>query len=516
MKQLKELNRNQQLVVNMSASFLAYGISLFISFFLSPYLVRTIGVEANGFVGLANNFISYATLLTVALNSLAGRFITIEVVQGNTKKANMYFSSVFIANLVIGIVLALIGAGIVLNLTSIINIPENITGDVRMLFFCLFANCIVSIVGSVFSVATFARNKLYLQSIRNIESNIIRTLVIIGAFAFFAPKVTYIGLGSLIAGIYLFFANIYYTRLLLPEISIGIRDFDLTAILEILSSGIWNTINRLGQLLLDGLDLLITNLFIDATAMGVLSLSKTVPSLISGLLSSLVGVFSPDFTILYAEGKREELIKSVIRSMKIMGTMINTPIIVLIVCGEDFFRLWQPTQDAKVLQKLFLLTIGCLIFSGGINCIYNIFTVVNKIRTNAIVVLVCGAISTGTTLFLVRNTDLGIFAVAGVSTAISILRNLAFTAPYGARCLELKWYSLYPAIFKPVLFTVIGVVVGFLIGGQIVATNWVFWFAKACLIGIISLVIGIFVILNREERNMVISKVVKRIRRRKE
>ena len=152
MKQLKELNRNQQLVVNMSASFLAYGISLFISFFLSPYLVRTIGVEANGFVGLANNFISYATLLTVALNSLAGRFITIEVVQGNTKKANMYFSSVFIANLVIGIVLALIGAGIVLNLTSIINIPENITGDVRLLFFCLFANCIVSIVGSVFSV----------------------------------------------------------------------------------------------------------------------------------------------------------------------------------------------------------------------------------------------------------------------------------------------------------------------------------------------------------------------------
>ena len=33
-------------------------INVCISFFLSPYIIRTIGVEANGFVNLANNFIA--------------------------------------------------------------------------------------------------------------------------------------------------------------------------------------------------------------------------------------------------------------------------------------------------------------------------------------------------------------------------------------------------------------------------------------------------------------------------
>ena len=59
---MKTISQSKQLIINMSASFIAYGVSLFISFFLSPYIVRTIGVEANGFVGLANNFVSYYRL----------------------------------------------------------------------------------------------------------------------------------------------------------------------------------------------------------------------------------------------------------------------------------------------------------------------------------------------------------------------------------------------------------------------------------------------------------------------
>ena len=95
---MNKISQSKQLVINMSASFVSYGVSLFISFFLSPYIVRTIGVEANGFVGLANNFVSYASLITIALNSLAGRFITISITRGNEADTNRYYTSVFFAN----------------------------------------------------------------------------------------------------------------------------------------------------------------------------------------------------------------------------------------------------------------------------------------------------------------------------------------------------------------------------------------------------------------------------------
>lgn len=510
---MKELNRNQQLVINMSASFVAYGVSLLISFFLSPYIVRTIGVEANGFVSLANNFVSYAGLIILALNSLAGRFITISIVKGDTKEVNRYFSSVFYANLIIATFLAIAGIFIVVFLERLINIPVNLVSDVRLLFICLFLNCLVSVVGSVFSIATFARNKLYLESLRNIESNLARALIIVGLFAFFNPRVSYVGVGSLVSGVYVLICNLYYTKKLLPEIKIQKSCFDFKAVIELTAAGIWNTINRLGVILLDGLDLLITNLFISTTAMGVLSLSKTVPSLITSLLNSVVGVFSPDFTILYAEGKKEELIKSIRQAMKIMGIIINTPIVVLIICGQEFFKLWQPTQDSVVLQKLFLLTIGCLIFSGGINCLYGVFTVVNKIKANAIAVLIAGAASALVTFILVKNTDLGIYAVAGVGTIISIIRNLVFTAPYGAHCLELKWYSFYPDIFKPVLFTIIGSAVGFGISCWFHVDNWFTWFGKAGLVGIVVLLLGFYIVLDKEERQIIQAKTVNKVRR---
>lgn len=54
-----------------------------ISFLLTPYIIDTVGKEAYGFVGIANNFVSYAKLITLALNALAMRFITIKIHENN-------------------------------------------------------------------------------------------------------------------------------------------------------------------------------------------------------------------------------------------------------------------------------------------------------------------------------------------------------------------------------------------------------------------------------------------------
>ena len=58
----------KQMYINLIAQTIAYAVNLGISFFLTPYIVNHIGVEANGFVGLANNFIS-SYLLSAHLES---------------------------------------------------------------------------------------------------------------------------------------------------------------------------------------------------------------------------------------------------------------------------------------------------------------------------------------------------------------------------------------------------------------------------------------------------------------
>ena len=121
------MERNRQLAVNLTAAGVAFAVNIGINFFLSPYIVRTVGVEAYGFWGLANNFISYASLITIALNSMAGRFLAIEVQRNDWQAANKYFSSIFFANAMAVAIMAIPATLLVLHINKFIRVPGEIT-----------------------------------------------------------------------------------------------------------------------------------------------------------------------------------------------------------------------------------------------------------------------------------------------------------------------------------------------------------------------------------------------------
>jgi len=71
--------KNKQLAINMIASIVTFAINLGISFFLAPFIINKLGRESYGFIGLINNFVSYASIVTIALNSMADRYITLKI-----------------------------------------------------------------------------------------------------------------------------------------------------------------------------------------------------------------------------------------------------------------------------------------------------------------------------------------------------------------------------------------------------------------------------------------------------
>ena len=69
-------------LINMSAALITFAVQMFISFWLSPFVVARLGEEAYGFINLANNFVSYTGLLAVAINSMACRYISVKYNSG--------------------------------------------------------------------------------------------------------------------------------------------------------------------------------------------------------------------------------------------------------------------------------------------------------------------------------------------------------------------------------------------------------------------------------------------------
>lgn len=81
---------NRQLAVNLIAQIASFLVSFGISFFVTPYVTNKLGSDAYGFITLADNFVNYASLITIALNSMASRFITIKIYENKMDEANVY------------------------------------------------------------------------------------------------------------------------------------------------------------------------------------------------------------------------------------------------------------------------------------------------------------------------------------------------------------------------------------------------------------------------------------------
>ena len=54
---MAKLGDNQKSALNITACIVLVAINTCINFFLSPFIVKHLGAEANGYITLANNFI---------------------------------------------------------------------------------------------------------------------------------------------------------------------------------------------------------------------------------------------------------------------------------------------------------------------------------------------------------------------------------------------------------------------------------------------------------------------------
>ena len=131
----------------------------------------------------------------------------------------------------------------------------------------------------------------------------------------------------------------------------------------------------------------------------------------------------------------------------------------------------------------------------------------NKLKLNSILVLVNGLINIVLVAILLKFTNLGIFAIAGVSSLTLIIKSLVFVVPYGAKCLGLKWNTFFAEVFKCVLYVAISVVFSGLIISFINLSSWFGLIMKASIVLILSLLIGFLLFLNRNEKRIIIERI---------
>lgn len=505
------------MTINMIAAIVSFGINTGINFFLTPYIVKELGTEAYGFIGLANNFVQYATIVTSALNSMSGRFISIEYHKGNIDKASRYFSSVLVADIIIAGVMLLSASILTLSLDLLLNIPENLITSVKITFGITFLTFVISVITAIFTTAAFVRNKLYLNSLRDIISNTLKLILVVALFSFLPAKLYFLAMATLGSGIFLLLANIKVKKKILPDVKMKFSLFSFKLVKVIIASGIWCSIGYLSNALTSGLNLLICNLTLGATLMGLLSISISVPHCIDNLVTTIANIFTPRFTILYAKDDKGQLVEETKFSTKITSFLMTVPLAGFIGYGYKFYALWQPTktpEEITVIQVLSILACLSYLFTCHSRTLMNLFTVCNKLKASVLVSLGIGVVSVIIVLLLVRYTSLSVYAIAGVSSILVSLKAIIFVPLYAAHILKIKLTTFYSSVARGWLCFFVVITIFSAINAFVSVSGW-FEFIILCLIsGVIGYIVSfplVFSIKDAKKLKQIIIKKFKKL-----
>lgn len=350
-------------------------------------------------------------------------------------------------------------------------------------------------------------------SVRNLVSNLIKAAIILILFGFFSSHLWYIGCSTLICGIYLIIANVRIKNKLTPELGVNLRFFDFAKVKTLLASGVWNLIGKLGDLLQRGLDLLFANWFINAAAMGILSITTQIPFIILSVLGLFTSSFAPSLTKDFAKGNLNEMLNEVYKSIRILSISILVPIAILYIYGDVFYKLWMPTQDSLLLQKLTICGTFALLVTSPLDGFWNVFTVTNKIKGSSIFMIINSLVVFLTVLlglFLTEDITTKMFIIAAVRSLYGVIRGIVFLPIYGAYCMNLKRTFFYRPIIKSLFGVLVTLGICWLLRLLYVPDNWLGFFMASVFVAIISCCIGSILILTKNDKKFIMEKVIKR------
>ncbi len=480
----------KRLSVNLVANLLSYGVATVLSFCLTPYLVRNLGKEVYGFYGIANSFVSYITVISIALNSMASKYITVELVKGNKERAKQYYTSIFFSNIVLCLILTPILVIVVLNLSRLLSISEYYVVDVQILFALIFAAMLLRFITSIYGCSTYASNRMDLRAYTEMAKSLLRLGLYLILFTVFKPSIIYLGIVLFLLELFNSAVQIVLAVKLTPELKIKKIYNSVSLVKSTLKVGIWNSVNQLGDLLLSSSDLVVSNVLLGEIASGNISIIKTMPSLISGVITAINGVFMPRVAHRYAENDTAKLVDEVKNSQRIMGAMVTPIVLLLIVFGYDFYNLWVPGNDIHLLMTLSGLDIVRMLIIGVTWPVANLNIVMDKVKLPSILVIVTGILNILSMIVLVGYTDIGIYSIVVTTLVLTSLFYGIFIPIYPCKELKISWRTFYGAVFRMLIVSILTVILIKPIHSMVSVDNWIDFFFYGGICAIIAFLVS--------------------------
>jgi len=435
-------------VKNVLSNWTGMAVSMAIAFFMSPFLVHTLGDRHYGLWVLIISVTGYMGLLDVGLRVSVVKYVSHLWTVQDLKGLNQVVSTALAFYSVVALVIMAITVGIELFFARIFTLAAEDVATARLVLFLAGANVALTLVTSITSGVLAGLQRYDRSAAAGILSGLIRSAAIV---VFVATGFGIVALATIHLASQVVFASLAwrYARKDCPTLAI---DWSLVSVdtgKTLWSYSAFVLINNAGRFLLFSSGEIIVGMFLGTAAVTYYAISGTIAQYMQQIVVTMAQVLHPHAAAQQAKGSTAGLKDSAVLGTK-LSLLVGLPItITVVVVGAQFITLWMgPKYGAVAGPLMIILTVTRLVHLSQAGS-YEVLLGMSRHRVPTLINLAAGVIGV-----LMAALLAGRFGLTGVAFggALPILILHGLVQPwYTARVLELNlWSYMTRAVFPPV------------------------------------------------------------------
>jgi len=511
---------------NVGSNSLGYVVNVAVGLFLSPLIIRSLGVSVAGVWTLVVSFVGYYGVLDVGIRSAVSHYVATYHARRDQAQVNRTLSTAMamLAAIALVAVLVTVAAAFWLpdwyaqvralrhatdaNPLDVFRDPAKL----RLVILVMGLGFAVNLPMVIYGTVIYSAQHLVLQNAIVIGQQLLRAVL---TWLVLRQGQGIVGLALVVVGTNAlgWLATIVGAYAVLPGLSLAPRHSNRASARELLAYGGFNVLVNVGDTVL-----LYTSGFVIASTLGdenavtyyAVPASQLIPYFMS-IVQSVTWSFTPYFTGRWATGMVDDvrrLLDIGSRGVVLLASLIAGGLWFL---GADFIRIWQPPDFvsgehsgwfAPSITCLAILT-GATLLRAAQSCGRQALFAMREVRYLGLLTLVEAAANVVLSVVLARR-----FGLPGVAlgTLIPVLVTQGFVLPrhllreLEADAKRFAWSLLRASIPVVATMALVDAAIGRFAGVALAVHSWPSFLLRGTLLAVPALVVGLFAATSGGER----------------
>lgn len=501
--------RNQTRI-NFYSNILTLVVNVIIVLTYTPYLVNQLGVAVYGVLPLALIINQYIGVVTSTLTHSFTRFYSVSLQKKEYLEASKVVSTSLLSVFAIILVIIPFLSYLVIKVDIIFQIPKGLESATRLLFIFTILSFFFSIVSSFLNVTLYAENRLDTLNYLKIIRQAFKLIFVIVFFELVQIDIMYVGLANLFTEILVAVISVSYFLKFKPlQVQISKQYISKTAFYAILGMSLWILLQEIGDTFIYRTDNLLINHYLGADASGRLGAMSELGNYIKLLVNLLGSLFGPLILIAYSRDDHNTVKTLTINQGIFVGCIASVMCGVVMGVSGNVLTQWMNSSFAQYYTWLDFKLVPVPFYATGIVLSY-VYRAWNKVKFTAILTIVIGLIDLALTLLicnLVETNQLAIVLLA-LSMAFSIIQSYFL----GVYCI----CNIYPECKNRfvrmtlviTMMLIVSYILTLFVDNFIDSSTLIGLLVVMTISGLSSFVLLYFVVLERSERNEILSVLV--------